>query len=97
MTLEQPTSRIIVKNLPKWCTEDQLRKSFSAKGQVTDVKLMYTRSGVFRRFAFIGFVSVDEAVAAVKYFNRTFIDTSRVEVDFAYKVDSAFFDALIFM
>ena len=80
------TSRIIVKNLPKWATEDRLRKHFGSKGQITDIKLVHTRSGVFRRFAYIGFVSIDEAAAAVKFFDRTFHDTSRIQVEFAYRV-----------
>jgi len=49
---------------------------------------MYTRSGVFRRFAFIGFSSGEEALSAVKYFNRTFIDTLRVEVELALAAGS---------
>lgn len=86
MTIGSPSSRIIVKNLPKWTTEERLRKHFSSKGQLTDVKLMYTRSGVFRRFAYLGFVSADEAAAALKYFDKTFIDTSRISVEFAHQV-----------
>lgn len=86
MTISSPSSRIIVKNLPKWTTEERLRKHFSSKGQLTDVKLMYTRSGIFRLFAYIGFANADEAAAAVKYFNKTFIDTSRISVEFAQRV-----------
>ena len=36
-------SRICVKNLPKYTTEDRLREFFSQKGEVTDVKLARTR------------------------------------------------------
>lgn len=82
------SSRIIVKNLPKWITEDRLRRHFGCKGQITDVKLMYTRSGIFRRFAYVGFTSVDEAAAAVKYFDKTFVDTSRMQVEFAQRAGS---------
>lgn len=85
-TTNSQTSRIIVKNLPKWSTEEQIRKHFGRQGHLTDVKLMHTRSGIFRRFAYIGFANADEAATAVKYFNRTFIDTSRIQVEFAHRV-----------
>jgi hypothetical protein len=38
-----PTSRICVKNLPKYADEKRLREHFGAKGEVTDVKVMRTR------------------------------------------------------
>lgn len=87
-----PSSRIIVKNLPKWSNEERIRKHFASRGQITDVKLMHTRSGVFRRFAYIGFASVDEAASAVNHFDKTFIDTSRIQVEFAQKAGSAILD-----
>lgn len=34
------SSRLFVKNLPKHITEDRLRKHFSQKGTVTDVKIL---------------------------------------------------------
>ncbi len=40
---EQPTSRLCVKNLPKYTTEDALKKMFSVKGEVTDIKIIRTR------------------------------------------------------
>ena len=76
-------SRVIVKNLPGKVTEKRLRELFSQRGEVTDVKLMKTRSGVPRRFGFIGFVSESQAEAAVRHFNSTFIDASRICVEIA--------------
>jgi multiple RNA-binding domain-containing protein 1 len=38
-----PTSRICVKNLPKYVDEARLREHFAAKGEVTDAKIMRTR------------------------------------------------------
>ena len=43
------------------------------------------RDGKSRLFGFIGFSSATEAAAAVHYFNKTYIDASRIEVEFAFK------------
>ncbi|XP_067137514.1 probable RNA-binding protein 19 isoform X2 [Centruroides vittatus] len=75
-------SRVIVKNLPKRITADRLREVFSSKGQITDLQLKYTKQGVFRQFAFIGFKKKEEAEAAVQYFHNTFLDTSKISVEF---------------
>ncbi|KAL3138544.1 hypothetical protein ABBQ32_006320 [Trebouxia sp. C0010 RCD-2024] len=82
------TSRLCVKGLPKYVSEDRLREHFSAKGEVTDAKVVRSRDGASRQFGFIGFRSAEEAAAALKYFNRTFIDTSRIVVEVAEKVGS---------
>ncbi|KAI9317518.1 hypothetical protein BX666DRAFT_1938025 [Dichotomocladium elegans] len=74
-------SRLIVKNLPKFLSEEDLRSHFAAKGQVTDCKLMKTREGISRRFAFIGYRTEAEAQEACNYFNNTFITTSRITVE----------------
>ena len=76
-------SRLIVKGLPKYFTEDKLREHFSKQGDVTDVKLMKKRNGESRRFAFIGYKSAEAAERAVKFFNKSFVDTARIDVDFA--------------
>jgi multiple RNA-binding domain-containing protein 1 len=92
------SSRIIVKNLPRRITEERIRQHFGAKGVVTDVRVPKTpylttisfyfidlrcRQGALRGFAYVGFSSGKEAKAAVDFFNRTFIDTSRIQVDLA--------------
>lgn len=76
-------SRIIVKGLPKYFTEDKLREHFAKKGDITDVKLRVNKFGESRRFAFIGFKNADDAEEAVKFFNKSFIDTARIEVSVA--------------
>lgn len=76
-------SRIIVKGLPKYLTEDRLRQHFSQRGDVTDVKIMRKRDGESRRFGFVGYRGVEDAREAEKFFNRSFIDTSRIEVELA--------------
>jgi multiple RNA-binding domain-containing protein 1 len=76
------TTRLIIKNIPKHITEDRLRQHFSSKGVVTDAKIM-KKGDKSRLFGFIGFKTEAEAIAARKFFNGTFIDTSRMVVDFA--------------
>jgi multiple RNA-binding domain-containing protein 1 len=76
-------SRVIVKNLPKNITEGRLREVFSAVGEVTDVRLLKTARGQFRRFAFVGYKTEKQAGAAVSFFNQSFIDTSKLEVEIA--------------
>ncbi|KAJ2498315.1 Multiple RNA-binding domain-containing protein 1 [Coemansia sp. RSA 1972] len=76
-------SRIVVKNLPKHLDERRFRAHFSTKGEVTDVKLIFTARGKFRRFGYIGYRSEEEAQNAQSYFNNSFIDTSKIEVQIA--------------
>ncbi|KAI3455775.1 hypothetical protein Pfo_012438 [Paulownia fortunei] len=79
-------SRICVKNLPKYVAEDRLREFFSQKGEVTDAKLMRTKDGKSRQFGFVGFRSEHEAEEAIKYFNKSFMDTCRITCEIARKV-----------
>ena len=72
-----------MKHLPSKATEKRLRDLFSSCGEVTDVKLMKTRSGSFRHFGFVGFVDESEASSAVGRFNKTFMDASKIEVELA--------------
>ncbi|CAK9439045.1 uncharacterized protein LODBEIA_P32690 [Lodderomyces beijingensis] len=76
-------SRVIVKGLPKYFTEDNLRKHFSQQGDITDVKLVKGKNGESRRFAFIGYKSEESAKNAVRHFNKSFIDTARIDVEIA--------------
>ena len=78
-------SRLIVKNLPAYLTQDRLRKYFEAPdgpgGTLTDVKLVSRPDGTSRRFGFVGYKTPQEAQRAQKWFNRTFVDSSRIAVD----------------
>lgn len=60
-----------------------MREHFLKKGDVTDVKLMKKRNGESRRFAFIGFKSLEDGERAAEYFNQSFIDTARIHVEIA--------------
>ena len=76
-------SRLIIKNLPKNIKEGRFRSIFAAKGELTDVKLCYTKDGKFRRYGFVGYKTGDLAKAALSYFNNSYIDTSKIFVDVA--------------
>lgn len=76
-------SRVCVKGLPAYLTEDRLKEHFSEKGEVTDVKIIRTSDGRSRQFAFVGYRTEQEASSAVSYFDRSFIDTSRLICEIA--------------
>lgn len=62
-------------------TDAKLKELFSQKGLITDVQLKYTKDGKFRRFAFIGFKTEEQAVSAKEYFDKTCIDTCRISIE----------------
>ncbi|GAV53245.1 hypothetical protein ZYGR_0AI05290 [Zygosaccharomyces rouxii] len=87
-------SRIIVKNLPKYLTDDKLRERFTKRlvekrsstnvgNLITDLKILKDREGQSRRFAFIGYRNEEDAKDAIKFFHRTFIDATRIDVSMA--------------
>lgn len=80
-------SRIIIKNLPSYVTPARLKEHVSRKdgpgGTVTDVKVAQRPDGTSRRFAFIGFKTEAEAKKAQEWFDRTYLDTSRISVQIA--------------
>ncbi|EKM52462.1 uncharacterized protein PHACADRAFT_126290 [Phanerochaete carnosa HHB-10118-sp] len=77
-------SRLIVKNLPAYLTQQQLREHFESKGgpggALTDVKVVLKPDGTSRRFGFVGYKTEVEAEKATKWFDRTFIHSSRINV-----------------
>jgi multiple RNA-binding domain-containing protein 1 len=78
-------SRLIVKNLPSYVTPALLKEHFSQSkgpgGTITDVKVALKRDGTARRFGFIGFKTDDEALKAREWYDKTFIDSTRVRVE----------------
>lgn len=60
--------------------EDRFRKMFADFGTLTDCALKFTKDGKFRKFGFVGFKTEDDAQKALKHFNKSFVDTSRVTV-----------------
>ena len=76
-------SRLIVRNLPKTLEKEKLAEIFSAHGELTDVRICKKKSGESRRFGFVGFKDEIAAEKAREYFNKSYIKTSKIEVEFA--------------
>ncbi|EAT81246.1 hypothetical protein SNOG_11538 [Parastagonospora nodorum SN15] len=77
MTTAMESSRIFVRGLPPRFTEDDVRKHF-AKFPVTDVKFF-----PHRRIGYVGYKSPEDAAKAVKYFNKTFINLTKIYAEIA--------------
>ncbi|KAK6429629.1 Multiple RNA-binding domain-containing protein 1, partial [Oleoguttula sp. CCFEE 5521] len=79
------SSRIFVKGLPPSLTEAEFRKHFSSQGrEITDARLFANR-----RIGYAGYRTPEDAVNAVKYFNKTFMRMSRIGVEVARPVTEA--------
>ncbi|THU85017.1 RNA-binding domain-containing protein [Dendrothele bispora CBS 962.96] len=78
-------SRLIVKNLPPYVTPARLQQHFeqkgAPKGTLTDVKVALKSDGTSRRFGFVGYKSEKEALAAKEWFDKTFVDSTRISVN----------------
>eukprot|EP00611_Tribonema_gayanum_P020197 TRINITY_DN363_c0_g1_i2.p2 TRINITY_DN363_c0_g1~~TRINITY_DN363_c0_g1_i2.p2 ORF type:complete len:330 (-),score=115.44 TRINITY_DN363_c0_g1_i2:1493-2482(-) len=81
--LQPLATRLIVKNLPKHADDARLKKHFSSLGTVTDAKVVRTKDGKSRLFGFVGYATEKDAAKALKHFDNTFLDTSRLAVQLA--------------
>uniref|UniRef100_A0A6Q2Z0X9 RRM domain-containing protein n=1 Tax=Esox lucius TaxID=8010 RepID=A0A6Q2Z0X9_ESOLU len=61
--------------------EERFKGMFAAFGTLTDCDLKFTKDGKFRKFGFVGFKTEEDADKALKHFNKSFVDTSRVTVE----------------
>ncbi|CAG7921434.1 unnamed protein product [Penicillium olsonii] len=77
------STRVFVGGLPPTCSNDQLKKHFSTRFQVTDAHVLPKR-----RMGFVGFKSHEAAQQAVKHFNKTYMKMSKISVDIARPIDS---------
>jgi RNA recognition motif-containing protein len=75
------SSRIFIKGLPPTISEDDFKKHFSTKSEITDAKLI-----PHRRIGYVGYKTPEDAEKAVKYFNRSFIRMSKIGVELARPV-----------
>ena len=63
-------------------TEEKLKERFSQKGHITDLQLKFAEDGKFRHFAFKGYLSEQEAEAALNYFNNSYFGASKIQASF---------------
>mmetsp|Transcript_8954 Transcript_8954/g.26009 ORF Transcript_8954/g.26009 Transcript_8954/m.26009 type:complete len:236 (-) Transcript_8954:48-755(-) len=77
-------SRLCVKNLPAYLDDRRLREHFGEVGEVTDARVIRRKDGNSRRFGYVGFLEEGAAKQAIKHFNKTFIDTCRIQVEEAF-------------
>jgi RNA recognition motif-containing protein len=75
------SSRIFIKGLPPAISENDFKKHFGAKHEITDSKLISQR-----RIGYVGYKTPEDAAKAVKYFNRSFIRMSKITVEIARPV-----------
>ncbi|OJJ47802.1 hypothetical protein ASPZODRAFT_151243 [Penicilliopsis zonata CBS 506.65] len=76
-------TRVFVSGLPPTFSNEQLRKHFASRYQVTDAHVLSKR-----RIGFVGFKSPEVAQQAANYFNRTYVKMSKISVEIARPVDS---------
>lgn len=81
------TTRIIVKNLPPYLTQDAFAQHFSDYSLPTDSRLQSSKSGRSRRFGFVGFQSDVEARKAVQHWNNTYIGSTKISAELARTVE----------
>ncbi|KAL4942408.1 hypothetical protein BDV06DRAFT_211841 [Aspergillus oleicola] len=77
------STRVFVSGLPPTFTNDQLKKHFATRFQVTDAHVLPKR-----RIGFVGFKSSEVAQQAVSYFNKTYMKMSKISVDIAKPIDA---------
>ncbi|KAL8944112.1 MAG: hypothetical protein Q9211_000703 [Gyalolechia sp. 1 TL-2023] len=76
------SSRIFIRGLPPQMKADDFRRHFSKQFGITDARLI-----PHRRIGYVGYKTPEEAMRAVKYYNKSFINMSRVQVELARSVD----------
>jgi RNA recognition motif-containing protein len=75
------STRVFVSGLPPTFSNDQLRKHFASRFQVTDAHVLPKR-----RIGFVGLKTHEAAKEAAKYFNKTYVKMSKISVDIAKPV-----------
>ncbi|KAK1149579.1 Multiple RNA-binding domain-containing protein 1 [Aspergillus melleus] len=79
----EESTRVFVSGLPPTFSNDQLRKHFATRFQVTDAHVLPKR-----RIGFVGFKSSDVAKEAARYFNKTYMKMSKISVEIAKPIDA---------
>lgn len=75
------SSRIFVRGLPPSLDTDGFSQHFSKFADITDTKFIPRR-----RIGYVGFKTPADAAKAVKYYNKSYIRMSRINVELAHSV-----------
>ncbi|CAL8376181.1 unnamed protein product [Arctogadus glacialis] len=80
-------SKLIIRNISFKCSEDDLKQTFSAFGEVLETKIPLTPAGRMRGFGFVLFKNMSGAGKALKAMNMREIKGRTVAVDWAIPKD----------
>jgi RNA recognition motif-containing protein len=76
--------KLLVRNLARTTTEQDIRKLFSEHGKVTECTLVLDQeTGISKGFAFVEMPDVSEAKAAIAALNLTSVAKSKIRVKMA--------------
>ncbi|KAL8731952.1 MAG: hypothetical protein Q9166_003084 [cf. Caloplaca sp. 2 TL-2023] len=76
------SSRIFIRGLPPTMSAADFQQHFSKQSDITDARLV-----PHRRIGYVGYKTPEDAMKAVKYHNKSFINMSRINVELARSVD----------
>ncbi|CAL8319432.1 unnamed protein product [Gadus morhua 'NCC'] len=80
-------SKLIIRNISFKCSEDDLKQTFSAFGEVLETKIPLKADGKMRGFGFVLFKNMSGAGKALKAMNMKEIKGRQVAVDWAIPKD----------
>lgn len=75
--------RIVVRDLPRKATKEEIEREFSRHGRITDVFMLRNETGEFRRTCFIGYLEEEAGIRAMKYHDGSFFLNQRIRCEAA--------------
>jgi RNA recognition motif-containing protein len=76
--------KILVRNLDRETTEEELQRAFSAQGKVQSCTIVREKNnGLSKGFGFVDIPKPGEAKAAIKHLNDTFLGANKIRVKYA--------------
>ncbi|ORD94223.1 MRD1 [Enterospora canceri] len=84
-------NRIIIKDLPKFSTKEEIEKEFSKHGTITDIYMLRNsrnNRNTFRRVCFVGYGTSEEAKVAVEYRNNSMFCNHKIRVELCTKEET---------
>ncbi|EOB11311.1 polyadenylate binding protein 2 [Nosema bombycis CQ1] len=72
--------RIIVKNLPHFITENEIKDHFKSQGEITDCFIPKDQNGKSRRICFIGYKDEKSCIRAIEKLNGIYLHNHKINV-----------------